>query len=93
MQPTQLSLLPDPAPAPSPDLIAQLPGPQVTAVITALAGLIAKAGQPEVAGNERHPQREQEVDPDPGGQVPPPPLHRLGLLQDVIDQLERQVLR
>jgi len=52
VQPTQLSLLPDPAPAPFPDLIAQLPGPQVTAAITALAGLIAKAGQPEVAGDE-----------------------------------------
>ena len=40
-----------------------------------------------------HPQRQHEVDPDPGRQVPQPPLHRLGLLQDVIDQLERQVLR
>ena len=52
MQPAQLSLLPDPAPAPSPDLIAQLPGPQVTAAITALAGLIARVGQPGVSGDE-----------------------------------------
>jgi len=52
VQPTQLSLLPDPAPAPSPDLIAQLPGPQVTAAIMLLAGLIARAGQPEVTGDE-----------------------------------------
>ena len=44
MQPVQLSLLPDQVPAPPPDLLTQLPGPQVTAAITALAGLIAKAG-------------------------------------------------
>ena len=52
VQPTQLSLLPDQVPAPPPDLLAQLPGPQVTAAITALAGLIAKAGQPGVSGDE-----------------------------------------
>ena len=52
MQPNQLSLLPDPVPAPSPDLLAQLPGSQVTAATMLLAGLIAKAGQPEVAGDE-----------------------------------------
>jgi len=52
VQPTQLSLLPDPAPAPPPDLLAQLPGSQVTAAIMALAGLIAKAGQPGVTGDE-----------------------------------------
>jgi len=46
VQPVQLSLLPDQVPAPPPDLLAQLPGPQVTAAITALAGLIARAGQP-----------------------------------------------
>ena len=40
-----------------------------------------------------HPQRQHEVHPDPGRQVPQPPLHRPGLRQDVIDQLERQVLR
>jgi hypothetical protein len=52
VQPAQLSLLPDLAPAPPPDLLARLPGPQVTAAIMLLAGLIAKAGQPEVAGDE-----------------------------------------
>jgi len=52
VQPVQLSLLPDQVPAPPPDLLAQLPGSQVTAAITALAGLIAKAGQPEAAGDE-----------------------------------------
>ena len=52
MQPTQLSLLPDQVPAPPPDLLARLPGPQVTAAIMALAGLIAKAGQPGVTGDE-----------------------------------------
>src|SRR5580700_3472655 len=52
VQPTQLSLLPDQVPAPPPDLLARLPGSQVTAAITALAGLIAKAGQPEVTGDE-----------------------------------------
>ena len=36
----------------TPDLLAQLPGPQVTAVIMLLAGLIARAGQPEVTGDE-----------------------------------------
>ena len=43
MQPVQLSLLPDQVPAPPPDLIGQLPGPQVDAAVTLLAGLIAKA--------------------------------------------------
>ena len=43
VQPVQLSLLPDQVPAPPPDLIGQLPGPQVAAAITLLAGLIAKA--------------------------------------------------
>ena len=52
MQPTQLSPLPDQVPAPPPDLLARLPGPQVTAAIMALAGLIAKAGQPGVTGDE-----------------------------------------
>ena len=52
MQPVQLSLLPDQVPAPPPDLLAQLPGPQVAAAITLLAGLIAKAGQPGVSGDE-----------------------------------------
>jgi hypothetical protein len=52
VQPAQLSLLPDQVPAPPPHLLAQLPGSQVTAAITALASLIAKAGQPGVTGDE-----------------------------------------
>ena len=52
MQPTQLSLLPDQVPAPPRDLLAQLPGSQVTAATMLLAGLIARAGQPEVTGDE-----------------------------------------
>jgi hypothetical protein len=52
VQPVQLSLLPDQVPAPPPDLLARLPGSQITAAITALADLIAKAGQPEVTGDE-----------------------------------------
>ena len=52
VQPAQLSLLPDQVPAPPPDLLARLPGSQVTAAIMALAGLIAKAGQPGVTGDE-----------------------------------------
>jgi hypothetical protein len=43
MQPVQLSLLPDLVPAPLPDLLAQLPGTDVAAAVTLLAGLIAKA--------------------------------------------------
>jgi hypothetical protein len=43
VQPVQLSLLPEQVPAPLPDLIGQLPGPQVEAAVTLLAGLIAKA--------------------------------------------------
>jgi hypothetical protein len=42
VQPVQLSLLPDQVPAPSQDLLAQLPPPQVAAAITLLAHLIAK---------------------------------------------------
>ena len=52
MQPVQLSLLPDLVPTLSPDLLAQLPGSQVTAATMLLAGLIARAGQPEVTGDE-----------------------------------------
>ena len=52
MQPVQLSLLPDQVPAPPPDLLAQLPGPQVTAVIMLLAALIARAGGLQVTGDE-----------------------------------------
>ena len=52
MQPVQLSLLPDQVPAPPPDLLARLPGSQVTTATMLLAGLIARAGQPEVTGDE-----------------------------------------
>ena len=52
MQPVQLSLLPDQVPAPPPDLLALLPGSQVTAAIMLLAGLIARTGQLEVTGDE-----------------------------------------
>ena len=52
MQPAQLSLLPDQVPAPPRALLAQLPGPQVMAAIMLLAALIAKAGGPEVTGDE-----------------------------------------
>ena len=48
---------------------------------------------PRIAQPRVHPQRQQEVHPDPGRQIAQPPLHRPGLLQDVIDQLERQELR
>jgi hypothetical protein len=50
VQPVQLSLLPDQVPAPPPDLLAQLPQPQVAAAITLLARLIAQAATP--AGRE-----------------------------------------
>jgi hypothetical protein len=52
VQPAQLSLLPDQVPAPLPDLLAQLPGPQVTVAVVLLASLIAKAGRPAVTGDE-----------------------------------------
>ena len=50
MQPAQLSLLPDQVPAPLPDLIGQLPGEDVAAAVTLLAGLIARAQAAGVAG-------------------------------------------
>ncbi|HSR24399.1 MAG TPA: hypothetical protein VLW53_12665 [Candidatus Eisenbacteria bacterium] len=43
MQPAQLSLLPDQVPAPPPQLLAQLPAPQVAAAVAMLAGLIARS--------------------------------------------------
>jgi hypothetical protein len=43
VQPVQLSLLPDQVPVPPPELIGQLPGPQVEAAVALLAGLIARA--------------------------------------------------
>jgi hypothetical protein len=52
VQPVQLSLMPDQVPAPSPDLIGQLPAPQVKAAMTLLALLIAKAAAGDAAGSE-----------------------------------------
>jgi hypothetical protein len=43
VQPTQLSLLPEQIPAPVPDLIRQLPAPQVEAAMALLALLITRA--------------------------------------------------
>ena len=50
VQPVQLSLLPDQVPAPPPAVTGQLPGPQVDAAVTLLAGLIAKAAGTAAAG-------------------------------------------
>jgi len=50
VQPVQLSLLPDQVPAPPPALIGHLPGVQVEAAVTLLAGLIAKAARTATAG-------------------------------------------
>jgi hypothetical protein len=52
VQPVQLSLMPDQVPAPPPDLIGQLPAPQVQAAMTLLALLIAKAAAGDAAGSE-----------------------------------------
>jgi hypothetical protein len=55
VQPAQLSLLPDQVPAPPPQLLAQLPAPQVAAAVAMLAGLIARAAVPaqmEAGGDE-----------------------------------------
>ncbi len=63
MQPVQLSLIPDPPPnsmadplpAPPAPAVEQLPADAVTAAITSLANVIAKAAAPsrsEVAGDE-----------------------------------------
>ena len=49
MQPVQLSLLPEEHPAPPMMVFAQLPGQQVTAAVTLLAGLIARAAAPQAA--------------------------------------------
>jgi hypothetical protein len=48
---------------------------------------------PGVSQSGKHPHCEQEVHPGPRWQVPQPLLHGPVLLEDVIDQLERQVLR
>ena len=63
MQPVQLSLIPypqptsmaDPLPGPPAPVVEQLPADAVTAAITLLANVIAKAAAPsrrEVAGDE-----------------------------------------
>jgi hypothetical protein len=49
VQPVQLSLLPEEHPAPPAMVFAQLPGQQVTAAVTLLAGLIARAAVPDAA--------------------------------------------
>ena len=55
MQPVQLSLLPDPVPAPPVMLLAQLPDVHVAAAVMVLAGLIARAAALDAAmgGGER----------------------------------------
>jgi len=58
VQPVQLSLLPDQGSGPLPDLIGQLPGPQVAAAITLLAGLIARAQAAAAPGQRRHAMSE-----------------------------------
>ncbi len=45
MQPVQLSLLPDLAPAPPPAAAAQVPPPQLQAALAYLAALIARAAR------------------------------------------------
>jgi hypothetical protein len=52
VQPVQLSLIPDQAPAPPPAPAGQLPAPAVGAAIVLLADLIAKAARPR-AGRPR----------------------------------------
>ena len=47
---------------------------------------------PGISQPREHPKSEHEVHPGTRGQVTQPALHCPGLLQDVIDQLERQVL-
>ncbi len=49
MQPVQLSLLPEEDPAPPAMVFTRLPGQQVTAAVTLLAGLIARAAAPDAA--------------------------------------------
>jgi hypothetical protein len=54
MQPVQLSLIPDPHPAPPATLTGHLPAEAVAAAIALLAGVIAKAAAVgiEVSGDE-----------------------------------------
>lgn len=48
--------------------------------------------RPRISQTREQPQREQEVHASPRRQLTQPTLHRPGLLQGVIDHLERQVL-
>jgi hypothetical protein len=48
--------------------------------------------KPERIQAREQTQREQEIHLDRRGQLPQPALHGSGLLQDLIDQLEGQVL-
>lgn len=50
MQPVQLSLMPDQDPAPPIDLLGSLPGSETGEAITILAGMIAQAAKPLIAG-------------------------------------------
>ena len=53
VQPVQLSLLPEEAPAPLPELVSRLPEEEVTKAVTQLAGLIARMQAARGAGDER----------------------------------------
>src|ERR1700680_901087 len=52
VQPVQLSLMPDQVPAPPPDLIGQLPAPQVDAAMALLARLITRAAAGAVGAED-----------------------------------------
>jgi len=55
VQPVQLSLLPEEAPVPPPELVSRLPEEEVTKAVAQLAGLIARmqATAAKEAGDER----------------------------------------
>ena len=69
------------------------PSPTGTAPARPASPAVSLAQTRGIAQPREQPQRQHEVHPDPRRQIAQPPLHRPGLLQDVIDQLERQVLR
>jgi hypothetical protein len=50
VQPVQLSLLPQQAPAPPPELIGRIPEHHVAAAVTLLAALIARMAAPAGTG-------------------------------------------
>lgn len=50
MQPVQLSLMPDLDPAPPAAPLELMPGNEVSEAITILAGMIAQAAKPLIAG-------------------------------------------